>query len=49
MVPFSFENITRSAALDTLKVLPVSESARATHESFESHLQQATAPTARPA
>jgi flagellar hook-length control protein FliK len=45
MVPFSFENITRSAALDTLKVLPVSESARATHESFESHLQQATAPT----
>jgi flagellar hook-length control protein FliK len=48
MVPFSFENITRSAALDTLKVLPVSESARATHQSFETHLQQATAPPPSP-
>ncbi|MBI2477800.1 MAG: hypothetical protein HYV60_03875, partial [Planctomycetia bacterium] len=43
MVPFSFENITRSAALDTWKALPVSDAARATHESFESHLQRATA------
>jgi flagellar hook-length control protein FliK len=45
MVPFSFENITRSAALDSLKAFPVSEAARATHESFESHLQAATAAT----
>jgi flagellar hook-length control protein FliK len=45
MVPFSFENITRSAALDTLKALPVSEAARATHESFESHLERAAVST----
>lgn len=45
MVPISFENINRSAGVDTLQVYPVSDAARATHESFESHLQQATDPT----
>ncbi|MDA1053686.1 MAG: flagellar hook-length control protein FliK [Planctomycetota bacterium] len=49
MVPFSFESITRSAGLDTLNPFPISESARATHESFESHLQRATAPPPAPA
>lgn len=48
MVPFSFENITRAAALDTLKAVPVSAAARATHESFESHLDRATAFTPAP-
>ncbi|MCA9121260.1 MAG: flagellar hook-length control protein FliK [Planctomycetaceae bacterium] len=43
MVPFSFENLTRAAGLETFTALPVSDSARATHESFESHLQRATA------
>ncbi|MEO8499048.1 MAG: hypothetical protein ABI614_28625, partial [Planctomycetota bacterium] len=44
MVPFSFENIARSAGLDTPKAHPVSDAARATHESFASHLQSAVAP-----
>ncbi|HUG67087.1 MAG TPA: flagellar hook-length control protein FliK [Pirellulaceae bacterium] len=48
MVPFSFENITRAAALDSLKAVPVSAAARATHESFESHLDRATAFTPAP-
>ena len=43
MVPFSFESITRAAAPHTLKELQVSEAARATHESFESHLGHAPA------
>lgn len=41
MVPISFENITRAAGLDALNSFPVSETARATHESFETHLQRA--------
>ena len=47
MVLFSFENITRAAGLNATNTLPVSDSARATHESFESHLQLATAPPPR--
>jgi len=45
MVPFSFENIARSASLDAPSVFPISDAARATHESFESHLQRAAAST----
>ncbi len=48
MVPISFENITRAASLDALSAYPVSASARATHESFESHLQRAAAPAIDP-
>lgn len=44
MVPFSFERITRSAGLEALNAFSVSDSARATHESFDSHLQRATTP-----
>ncbi len=42
MVPISFDNLTRVAGIDALNAFPVTETARATHESFETHLQLAT-------
>ncbi|MBC8354142.1 MAG: flagellar hook-length control protein FliK [Planctomycetes bacterium] len=45
MVPFSFENISRTAALETFSASAVSDAARETHESFKSHLQRTAATT----